>query len=320
MAYQSFEDQKGDSNSSEKLAKLRFPSEMNGKSFLDLGCNEGFFCLEAVRRGAKRALGIDADAKVLEKAKVRAQGKPIEYQCGSWWDLPDEKFDVIQMSSALHYEKRPRELAKLISERLKPGGLFILEAGVYSRSGERIWVEVQRHDGSLLFPTRRMLVEEILDAFVVRYVGPSVLQAGDPLERHVFHCSKKKPTVLLFSGESNSGKTYVSSLLARRADASRFDHDHVLGIIARDEFGSRNSLVKRIARDYDLAKIYRLVDTLVKEGLGEEYGKLLAKYVPSENELAVAEGYAFLHEPVRKAFVDALTQRGFVVWLSERLG
>lgn len=319
MAYQSFEGQKGDSDSFAKLEKLRLPKDMSGKSFLDIGCNEGFFCLEAVKRGASRVVGVDIDAKVLERARNRAEGKPITYKQSTWWELPKEKFDIILMSSALHYEPRPRELVAEIAKRLAPDGIFILEAGLYAGSAERILVEVQRHDGTLMFPTRRTLVEDVLGNMVVRYIGPSVMQKGDPLERHVFHCSTKLPVAIILSGDSGDGKTYLSTMLSARAGAPRFDHDHVLGIIAKDEFKSRNPLVKEIASRYDVRKIYRLVQELVAEGKGPAYGELLARHVSSEDEVILIEGYGFLFPEILDPFAEALRRRGFVVWASRRL-
>ncbi len=59
--YQSFDDARGASRSAEKLAALRLPllpnhfdreTPLKGLSLLDLGCNEGFFCGEALRQGA----------------------------------------------------------------------------------------------------------------------------------------------------------------------------------------------------------------------------------------------------------------------------
>lgn len=42
-SYQSFPDQAGGSHSFDKLTQLRLPP-LAGRSFLDVGCNEGFFC------------------------------------------------------------------------------------------------------------------------------------------------------------------------------------------------------------------------------------------------------------------------------------
>lgn len=54
--YQTFVDRPGVSRSSEKLDGIKLPADLTGKSVLDLGCNEGFFSLEAKRRGADLSL------------------------------------------------------------------------------------------------------------------------------------------------------------------------------------------------------------------------------------------------------------------------
>ena len=40
----------------------------SGKSVLDVGCNAGFYSLEAERRGAARVVGIDAQRFVIQQA------------------------------------------------------------------------------------------------------------------------------------------------------------------------------------------------------------------------------------------------------------
>ena len=44
------------------------PGPRAGASVLDLGCNEGFFCGEALRQGAARVVGIDANQGFLARA------------------------------------------------------------------------------------------------------------------------------------------------------------------------------------------------------------------------------------------------------------
>lgn len=319
MGYQSFDDQKGDSDSAAKLVALSLPADMSGKRFLDIGCNEGYFCLEAIRRGAVQAVGVDANASVLERARARAEGLPVVYQHSNWWELPEGPFDVILMSSALHYEPRPKELVLEIARRLAPDGTFVLEAGVYGSSSEKIWVDVQRHDGSLRFPTRRSLVEDILSCMSVRYIGPSVSQRGDPLHRQVFHCRKRRPTALVVAGESGAGKTCLAALLASHSSVARLDHDHVLALIAMDEFSSRDALVREIVGRFKVDKIYRLVSELVAEGKGAAYGRLLAKYMPMESDLVVVEGFAFLFPEVMDAFVRELVAQQFMIWRADRV-
>jgi len=61
-SYQSFsENALGDSRSHEKLPKLGLPDDLKGKNVIDLGCNEGFFCYECEKRGAK-VTGVERDS------------------------------------------------------------------------------------------------------------------------------------------------------------------------------------------------------------------------------------------------------------------
>src|SRR3546814_2465756 len=68
--YQSFPDASGDSRTLEKLKALKLP-ELGGLGFLDVGCNEGFFCGFAKFQGASRAVGIDQSRPFIERARAR---------------------------------------------------------------------------------------------------------------------------------------------------------------------------------------------------------------------------------------------------------
>jgi tRNA (mo5U34)-methyltransferase len=63
----------GDDDSPRKLAELRFPEDLRGKTFLDIGAFDGFFSFEAERRGATRVLATDShvwQGKVPGKSKA----------------------------------------------------------------------------------------------------------------------------------------------------------------------------------------------------------------------------------------------------------
>ena len=68
--YQSFPDAAGDSRTLDKLKALRLP-DLAGKSFLDVGCNEGFFCGFARFLGAGRVVGVDHSEQFIARARVR---------------------------------------------------------------------------------------------------------------------------------------------------------------------------------------------------------------------------------------------------------
>lgn len=123
MSYQSFPWAAGDSESFEKLRRLQIPS-LKGKSFLDVGCNEGFFCGYADFLKADKVVGIDINPKFIQTAKILFPN--CEFICESWDDLGAEKYDVILNASAIHYAKDQKEFLDLLISRLKPGGTLIL--------------------------------------------------------------------------------------------------------------------------------------------------------------------------------------------------
>jgi len=224
MAYQSFVDQPGSSRSAEKLCALQLPASMNGQSFLDVGCNEGFFCIEAKKRGAKIVVGIDNEVEFINKAQQRATeaDMDITYICDTWENLPVGKFDFILVASALHYVTSPLLFFDTIYERLADSGLLILECGDTTEMIEpdrfgyprpRFLLRVVRAAGSCFYPHRYMLVNYWLRRFAVLDMGNSVMQVGDPILRKIYHCRKWRTTVIFVPGGAATGKSSIASKL-----------------------------------------------------------------------------------------------------------
>lgn len=44
--------------------------DVEGKTVVDLGCNNGYFCFRLIQKGAKYCIGIDSDSKVLKAANI----------------------------------------------------------------------------------------------------------------------------------------------------------------------------------------------------------------------------------------------------------
>ena len=53
--------------------------DLNGKRILDLGCGFGEHCVEYVRKGAERVVGIDISQKMLEVAVKENSDPKISY-------------------------------------------------------------------------------------------------------------------------------------------------------------------------------------------------------------------------------------------------
>lgn len=89
-------------------------------TFLDLACNEGYFTFEAVKRGAKYGLGIDARPQNIDKAnfiKANRRHSSCEFQVGDIYEYPygENKFDVVFLLGILYHVENPIGLMRLAS-------------------------------------------------------------------------------------------------------------------------------------------------------------------------------------------------------------
>jgi len=126
--YQSFPGAAGDSESNQKLVALRLPS-LTGRSFLDVGCNEGFFCGFAKFDGAQRVVGLDKSAAYIDRARKRFPD--CEFLQQSWDHLPKGPFDVILLASSIHYaDDQPQLIHNLMGELAPDGRLRSMRAGL----------------------------------------------------------------------------------------------------------------------------------------------------------------------------------------------
>jgi SAM-dependent methyltransferase len=87
--------------------KDKFFKNIEGKRFLDIGCNAGYFVILAKQLGAKEAIGIDKEPKYLDIAREVAQVVKVkvkfEEEMFSEYLLRLGVFDVINLCSLYHY-------------------------------------------------------------------------------------------------------------------------------------------------------------------------------------------------------------------------
>lgn len=65
------------------------PEDLTGKTLLDVGCNAGFYAVEAKRRGAARVLGVDGQRQHVRQAVFvrKALGLDVEYRRMNVYEL-----------------------------------------------------------------------------------------------------------------------------------------------------------------------------------------------------------------------------------------
>jgi tRNA (mo5U34)-methyltransferase len=98
------------------------PSNLSGKSVLDIGCNGGFYSLEMKRRGAARVVGIDSDAGYLAQARFAAavSGAEIEFRELDVYHIEElrEQFDLVLFMGVLYHLRHPLLALDLLWEHV----------------------------------------------------------------------------------------------------------------------------------------------------------------------------------------------------------
>lgn len=98
------------------------PTDLSGKSVLDIGCNAGFYSLEMKRRGAARVLGIDSDERYLEQGRLAAEvaGEDIEFRLLDVYNVGalGERFDLVIFMGVLYHLRHPLLALDLIREHV----------------------------------------------------------------------------------------------------------------------------------------------------------------------------------------------------------
>ena len=114
-----------------------------GKRVLDMGCGYGWHCMYAAEHGAEQVIGFDPSEKMIAVARGKNKSQRIIYQIGSMetMDYPNESFDVVFSSLALHYVEDYEAVVEKVRRFLKPDGefLFSCEHPVFTAQGPQEW-------------------------------------------------------------------------------------------------------------------------------------------------------------------------------------
>jgi tRNA (mo5U34)-methyltransferase len=96
------------------------PSDLRGRTVLDIGCNAGFYSIEMKSRGADRVVGIDTEEKYLAQARFASEvcGVQIEFRRMSAYDVAElgERFDLVLFMGVLYHLRHPLLALDLLHE------------------------------------------------------------------------------------------------------------------------------------------------------------------------------------------------------------
>lgn len=111
----------------EKPALFSLAPNLQNKTVLDIGCGYGENCVQFLKLGASKVIGLDISTKMLEIANSENVSPNIQYINKSMTELTEitEKFDVVFSSLAVHYIEDFDKLVADIFNLLNQEGYFI---------------------------------------------------------------------------------------------------------------------------------------------------------------------------------------------------
>jgi len=101
-----------------KWNAMQMPANLTGKSVLDIGCADGFFCQLCSRQGARSVLGIDTAVGRLLRARFLAldAGLDITYRIDIFPSHKiQQQFDYVLCLSVLHHSLVSKDLWKVLT-------------------------------------------------------------------------------------------------------------------------------------------------------------------------------------------------------------
>ena len=123
--------------------EVAIPSDLTGKTVLDIGCNAGFYSIEMKRRGAAEVLGIDTDEHYLAQACFAAETlgfEDISFQNLSVYDVArlGRRFDLVIFMGVFYHLRHPLLALDLIREHV--AGDMLLFQTMQQGSGDVLMV------------------------------------------------------------------------------------------------------------------------------------------------------------------------------------
>lgn len=123
---------------------------LQGKSFLDIGCGSGLFSLAAMRLGAARVVSFDIDVFSVDCCKYlrKHEGDPEQWEIHTGSVLDEEflsqlgRFDIVYSWGVLHHTGKMWDAVTNSATLVNPGGHYYIAIynKILSRNGSASWI------------------------------------------------------------------------------------------------------------------------------------------------------------------------------------
>jgi 2-polyprenyl-6-hydroxyphenyl methylase/3-demethylubiquinone-9 3-methyltransferase len=164
----------------ESLRALLGMENLEGRTFLDVGCGSGLYSLAAVVLGAEQVTSFDYDGNSVEASEqVRAAyGVPPERWSICQGSILDDRFlaalkpaDVVYCWGVAHHTGDMWRALDNLAHKVNPGGL--LQLAIYNKidrpiGGSRFWLKIKRVYNSSSGVVRRAMEYAFVADFILR--------------------------------------------------------------------------------------------------------------------------------------------------------
>ena len=119
------------------------PQDLRGASVLDVGCNGGFYSIQAKRRGADRVLGIDVCERYLNQARFAAQTLQldIEFEQRSVYDVEGiaGQFDYVFFMGLFYHLRYPLFALDKVIKKVHSQGRLVFQTMLRGSPNVKQW-------------------------------------------------------------------------------------------------------------------------------------------------------------------------------------
>ncbi|MDE2471489.1 MAG: class I SAM-dependent methyltransferase, partial [Bradyrhizobium sp.] len=107
-------------------ALRRYSISLAGKRVVDFGCNDGALSSRYLKEGAREVIGLDIDAKALERARLLRPGCTFLQSGVDSLPLPDASVDLIVSFDVFEHVEKPEPILAEMRRVLAPGGQVVI--------------------------------------------------------------------------------------------------------------------------------------------------------------------------------------------------